>query len=800
MQATPVESVLIMGTKRPSKQVWARMLLLLTLAPWSQEVVATEPLPGLAKAAAQVRPGTWYEIPNSSMRSVLIARDDPRIQGRPQHVLYGWNGAAFDGRRFYFHGGGHRGYSGNEVYAFDLATLTWERLTEPSVNPDGRQKGDCPYPEPLDARGNPTVPRSVHTYDGFVWTPLTKTLFRFGGVDWCALGMAYGNDTWEFDPGIRAWTQHADTPAKRGFAMRTAIDPATGRIIVLGPRFAYEYDPLTDSISRQSPPITGPKFGTMEIDPDRRLAVILDDGGIRTLALDGASLAPAVKVDLHGDLPAMGENGRWSPLLGAAGLAYSTRQRVWVLWPGGSGRSEQDGDARHIYIVNLDTREIVLYPNSDGPGPRPARDMPTKNQSNGVYSKFIYVPEHDVFVGYNGVDDGVWVYRLPEKLKAASATTPPARTAGIADSDARSVAEAAAPATTKKRRNGSAEDSVIPDASARTATAVDLSGVIRVCPKADSVEGCQYNDLAKALKRAHPGETILLAAGEYRQPVTIDVPRLNIIGEPGARFTGTAKGGKAFFVIKAEGVSIAGIECSDVRVPDGNGACIRLQASNLTVRESYFHDNEMHILGGTPGGRVLIENNRFGSTLPGPRNHGVYISKGVAELIFRGNFMLGAGHSGHDIKCGASRCVIEDNVIAGLEAPNGRALDFMCGGDIVVRHNVIEKGPRSENRDIVGLAGEFSKEQCTAPVHQALFEGNRFIFDVPEGEPGQLVKRSNLPGPVTLRDNVFVAMTKGVGTDSKEQDMEWTDGGGNRFFDNRIAAGLPPFPALPSLE
>ena len=83
-----------------------------------------------------------------------------------------------------------------------------------------------------------------------------------------------------------------------------------------------------------------------------------------------------------------------------------------------------------------------------------------------------------------------------------------------------------------------------------------------------------------------------MAPGLYREAVEVNVPNITIRGDPGAHVTGEALNGKGAFVVRAKNVTIEGIECSGISVRDGNGACIRLEAPSLTVRNVYFHDNE----------------------------------------------------------------------------------------------------------------------------------------------------------------------------------------------------------------
>ncbi len=308
---------------------------------------------------------------------------------------------------------------------------------------------------------------------------------------------------------------------------------------------------------------------------------------------------------------------------------------------------------------------------------------------------------------------------------------------------------------------------------------------IRVCPRNSSEVGCNYRDIALALANTLPNDTIVLAPGLYYQAAIVTTPNITIRGEPGAHMTGVAAEGKAALVIKSSGVLIDGIECSNISVRDRNGACIRIEGANLTVRNVYFHDNEEGILGGV-GGTVLIENSRIERNGHGGQAHGVYISQKVDTFIFRNNEVLSTKGKGHDLKSRAQRTTIENNVFAGLDGQNSRALDLPNGGMIVIRGNVFEKGPNSDNRDMIGLAREAPKNGFNA-VNQTLLEGNTFIFDAPDG----VVLRSVSTGEIIFRNNLVIG-SRSIGAT--------TTGGDNQFFDTRASGGLLPYPALPSIE
>jgi hypothetical protein len=318
---------------------------------------------------------------------------------------------------------------------------------------------------------------------------------------------------------------------------------------------------------------------------------------------------------------------------------------------------------------------------------------------------------------------------------------------------------------------------------------------LRVCA-AEANPSCAYRELQAAVDAAEPGDTIVLAPGIFEQGAVIDVDRLILMGEPGAHLTGHPVQGKAALVITGAQVVVDGIECSRIQVPDLNGACIRIEGDDLTVRNVWFHDNEQGILGGPGGGTLLVENSRFERNGRDGYAHGVYISPAVETFIFRGNRMLSTKSEGHGVKSRAQRTIIENNVIAGLDGDDSRAIDIPNGGDVLIRHNVLEKGPNSLNSQMIGL----SLEGDPHPSNTAIIEENLIVFDtqapgltqalddiidvVPA--KGQVIL-SQPPATVILRDNVIVGALE-VGVETAE--------GANRMFKSRRAAGLPAYPEV----
>ena len=166
-------------------------------------------------------------------------------------------------------------------------------------------------------------------------------------------------------------------------------------------------------------------------------------------------------------------------------------------------------------------------------------------------------------------------------------------------------------------------------------------------------------------------------------------------------------------------------------------------------------------------------------------------------LIFRNNKVLHTKGAGHSFKSRAKKTIIEDNVIASLEGHNSREIDLSNGGEVLIRRNVIEKGPKSENWQMIGLALEGKPHETNSTV----IEDNIFIFDLDSSQwldalkdfagispiKGMVVL-SRSPAEVLLRNNLIVG-AKEIGDGVTEE--------GNRIYPSRWAAELPAYPWLP---
>ena len=150
------------------------------------------------------------------------------------------------------------------------------------------------------------------------------------------------------------------------------------------------------------------------------------------------------------------------------------------------------------------------------------------------------------------------------------------------------------------------------------------------------------------------GDTVLIDAGVYNSDVARwTANNLVLRGNGGMahlKANGNSYGGKAIWVVSGNNTTVEQIEFSLCSVVDLNGAGIRQEGINLTVRHCYFHDNDEGILAGdNVTSNILIEytefyNNGYGDGF----SHNLYINH-VNSLTFQYNYSHHA-HIGHELK------------------------------------------------------------------------------------------------------------------------------------------------------
>ena len=207
---------------------------------------------------------------------------------------------------------------------------------------------------------------------------------------------------------------------------------------------------------------------------------------------------------------------------------------------------------------------------------------------------------------------------------------------------------------------------------------------------------------------------------------------------------------KATWVIKGRNAVVENIEFAGAASTNGNGAGVRAEGINLTVRGCYFHDNQEGILSAmnTTASRILIENSEFDRDGgDGGYSHEIYISN-VAQLIVRGNYFH-HGRIGHLIKSRAQRNMIIANRIT--DEAGGSAsyeIDLPNGGLNIVINNLIEQSGLTQNSTML----ENALEGPTNPIQQLWVVNNTFVNDLGRGD----FIRIRAPTTAHVINNIFV--------------------------------------------
>ena len=237
-----------------------------------------------------------------------------------------------------------------------------------------------------------------------------------------------------------------------------------------------------------------------------------------------------------------------------------------------------------------------------------------------------------------------------------------------------------------------------------------------------------------AARIARDGDVVEIDAGVYEGDAAVwRQSRLTLRGLGGrahVRAAGAQAEGKGIWVIKGNDTTIEAVEFSGAKVPDGNGAAIRLEGAGLTVRDCYIHDNENGILTGlNRASDVVVERSELARNGAGDGyTHNLYIGD-IRSFTLRFSYVHHA-LVGHNVKSRALRNDIRYNRI--MDERDGRssyAIDLPNGGLSFVIGNLIQHGPEAENSTVISYGAEGFKH----PLNELYFVNNTVVNDRPAG-------------------------------------------------------------------
>ncbi|MBA3707404.1 MAG: sigma-70 family RNA polymerase sigma factor [Planctomycetes bacterium] len=392
---TPAAAGSVGGWSAAAKAVW--MKLAAALAGTTVAVVGvvtgvaalhTAPAPAASSTnratAALVRAmpaDSWLAIPDTHLHDVAPPREQyPHIQGGGdvRGVIGSWSGGALDTKRdrLLVWGGGYSGYWGNEIYAFDIAAMRWERLTEP-------------FPEPvLDAReaNADGTPKSRGTYGGLAYLAHSDRFFAAGGCTGPATDV-HAKGTWLFDLTAKQWIDRGVLAGGKGYGCCCAYDPST-RLVwfacdsTWGPGGLWTYDDQSDAWTKRHPDDNYEV--SCALDSKRGVLMVVGRGHVFAYDLRASPVTKSEWTTSGGDAFVAKEK---------PGLDYDPVIDRIVGWHGGA-----------VYALDPQTR---IWTASAASG---ALDTTV----NGIYGRWRYVPSLDVFIVATDTDANVHFYKPPK--------------------------------------------------------------------------------------------------------------------------------------------------------------------------------------------------------------------------------------------------------------------------------------------------------------------------------------------------------------------------------------------------
>lgn len=197
--------------------------------------------------------------------------------------------------------------------------------------------------------------------------------------------------------------------------------------------------------------------------------------------------------------------------------------------------------------------------------------------------------------------------------------------------------------------------------------------------------------------------TISIAPGRYAQCAVQEAGEITYAAaQPGAAiFDGVACEGKAALVLRGRSAQVVGLIFQNIRVPDFNGAGIRLEKGDLTIAQSWFRDSEQGLLAGdNEQGRIIIDKSSFTrlGTCDGPGGcaHGLYVGDYGTLRVTRSRFEAGRG--GHYLKTRSARVEIAS---CSFDDTKGKATNYMIdlsnGATGQITNNLFVQGADKEN-------------------------------------------------------------------------------------------------------
>ncbi len=592
-----------------------------------------------------------------------------------------WCGAGFDKERLKFRKscGGHRATGYNRVYEMDIPGLTmgWASPDSRLAGPEMPQSS-CPYPSEHQTFGERAGPAAGHWGDGIVTATDGSTLF-FPSVLYDCKGP--GNRQpykWAFKLSPDGeWSSSGDSNFQTTSGGLTSEPLPDGNILLIGRYYAGIFDPVT---MRMVPfKSRGKRF-----EAKGKYAELVGNGNLTEAGQrpDGALrfFYSGYKQRISEILVRKDDDGLWNvggprrvPGVKAAwytaGMEWLPDQNALMYWGG-------DQNVRYI-LFDGEQPEVRV-------GTYPEIRKPAKNKMHIHEGGLQWDPVNKVVYAFGVLPgDGLFVFRPPKDLRAATTPAPPPR------QNLQKLVNAANPGDTLTL-NG------------RWTGARVKKPLTIVCEDGATVDGAFAN-----------GQGMFLVETES---FTIDGCTMKTKN----RSEGTA----ALFFAHGGNFKVLNTYIEGF----GNGILTSRRGwigdVNLTVRGSSFVNNGIDTR--SPGHQIYYGNGGGSALKPEPDRPRRWTQadsdvtgipmRWSTRLMHGGRLLIedsefrGQTQGGHGIKSAAQTTIIKRTTIkqgdAGLAY---RAIDYLSGGELILEDvTIVQKyGPAAgENKDLISFAPE----------------------------------------------------------------------------------------------
>jgi hypothetical protein len=273
--------------------------------------------------------------------------------------------------------------------------------------------------------------------------------------------------------------------------------------------------------------------------------------------------------------------------------------------------------------------------------------------------------------------------------------------------------------------------------------------------------GKTYATPCKAIAVAKSGDVVEITGNTTYSGDVCTISASNITirgvnGRPKINANGKYAASKGTWVVGGNNVTVDNVEMYGAKVPDRNGAALRLEGTNFTLRNSFLHDNENGILSGVnTASNILIEYTEFGHNGYGDgQTHNLYIGN-AGSLTFRYNYSHDA-IAGHNLKSRARTNMIAYNRfssgVAGSTAIGAPSyeIDLPNAGTSYVIGNVIEQPSNNNNSNMLA----YGEEGPTNPAQDLYVVNNTFLND--DASHGTFVMiGAKVTKAALLQNNIF---------------------------------------------